>query len=162
MARMDEKRDKLTGSVAVFKWPSIDTLKKDDDDSNLALSFPAAEAVLDFLVQRRWKTNVIKPYDGEGGWDFTIEVGRETFNVFTSWVPIENQDWIAIQPGLARGCLAALFLPRVKEDRLIPVVSVLDEALREIPSVSQLQWLWDDEFGRVVTRGAPLPQRPNV
>ena len=97
------------------------------------------------------------PYDGEGGWHFTVEIGGQTFGVFTLWTGIAGQDYFAVQTDLKRGVLAVSFGKPVLDERLEPICRALVEAFAMLPKVKDLQWLSDEQFAASYCRGEPLP-----
>jgi hypothetical protein len=149
-------------SVAVFKWQG--ELSSDDEDDperlTVELARPAAETLLAELRNRGYVTNVETPYSGEGGWHFTIDVEDRTYSVFTMWTGIgkPDEDYFAVQPLLQRGFFGTLFVRRPPDDILEPLCLVLDATLKEIPSVTHLQWLTDQEFKKAYCDGEPLPE----
>src|SRR3954468_22843897 len=102
-------------SVAVFKWdgelPGFD-VESDPERLTMLTAQAPAEAILGALRARGYRTNVDAPYDGEGGWHFTIEIDGQTFGVFTLWTGIAEQHYLAVQVDLKRGAFAALFRKR--------------------------------------------------
>ena len=145
-------------SVAVFKWdgelPTHDVEGDPDRLTTLTAKAPA-EALLGALRSRGYRTDVDAPYDGEGGWHFTVEIEGVTFGVFTLWTGIAGQDFFAVQTDLKRGVLAALFKKPVQDERLEPICRALDEAFATLPRVTQ--WLSDEQFAASYSRGDPLP-----
>ena len=147
-------------SVAIFKWeaelPGFDV--KSDPERLTTLSAQApAEAILAALRARGYRTNVDSPYDGEGGWHFTIEIDGQTFGVFTHWTGIAEQDYFAVQLDMKRGVIAAIFRKGVKDERLEPACRALDEAFASLARVKDLQWLSDEQFANSYCRGQRLP-----
>jgi hypothetical protein len=151
-------------SVAVFRWDEAIPLADDENPERAAalLSYPAAVALLDGLRARGCTTNVSIPYEGEGGWHFTVTLSETTFSIFTMWTGIGNPDenYLAIQPTIVRGCLA-VFLPRPPESEFEPLCQVLDPVLTAIPQIARLQWINDGEFRAAYCQGKPLPPRGN-
>ena len=147
-------------SVAVFKWdgelPTHDVESNPERLTTLTAKAPS-EAIHDALRSRGYRTNVDAPYDGEGGWHFTVEIEGHTFGVFTLWTGIADQDYFAVQTDLKRGALAALFRKPVQDERLEPICRALDEAFAMLPRVKDLQWLSDEQFAASYCRGEPLP-----
>ena len=136
-------------SVAVFRWAG--ELPRDcgggDPERLTTLAARApAEAVLGALRSRGYRTDVEVPYDGEGGWHFTVDVGPHAFGVFTHWTGIAGEDSFAVQLDLRRGAFAALFRKRVPDGRLEPACRALDEAFASLPRAKELRWLSDEQF----------------
>ena len=110
-------------SVAVFKWDGKlhgCDIESDPERLTTLTARAPAEAILAALRSRDYRTNVDPPYDGEGGWHFTVEIGVHTFGVFTLWTGIADQDYFAVQLERKRGVFAALFGKRVQDERLEP------------------------------------------
>jgi len=150
-------------TVAVFKWNGESPCNEEDDAERLTMELarPAAEALLATLRERGYQTNVDIPYDGEGGWHFTVDVDSQTFSIFVMWTGIgeREEDYFAIQPSLSRGCLGTLFTPTPPDYKLEPVCRALDQALTAMPLITHLQWLTDREFERAYCHGDPLPRK---
>src|SRR5688572_8488725 len=125
-------------SVAVFKWdgelPTHDVEGDPERLTTLTAKAPA-EALLGALRSGGYHTDVDAPYDGEGGWHFTVEIQGETVGVFTLWTGIAGEDFFTVQTDLKRGVLPALFTKPVQDERLEPICRALDEAFATLPSV---------------------------
>ena len=128
-------------TIAVFRWtdklPSNEEVGADpatrysgDFGEQWAYQacLPVATAVLQAVRKLGHKTDVETPYNGEGGWHFTVDLDEKCYAVMVLWIPKgEQNDYFAVQPSLRRGCLASLFLPR-------PPVSVRPTAWRAGPA----------------------------
>src|SRR5262249_9433295 len=147
-------------SVAVFKWnnplPDFD-VEDDGERLTLLIAQAPAEAILAAVRKRGYRTNTDTPYDGEGGWHFTVDIDGQTFGVFTLWTGIADQDYLAVQLDLKRGIFAALFLKPVQDSRLEPICRALDEAFALLPLAADVQWLTDEQFAKSYCEGQPLP-----
>jgi hypothetical protein len=148
--------------VALFKWdgqlPGFD-VESDPERLTMLTARAPAEAILNALRARNHPINVDVPYEGEGGWHFTIQIDARTFGVFTLWTGIDRQDYFAATLELKRGCFA-LFRKPVHDERLEPVCRALDDALATLPRVTHLRWLTDSQFAQAYCRGQPLPPAP--
>jgi hypothetical protein len=141
-------------TVAVFRWK--DKLPSDeevgaDPATRYSKDFgeqwayqsclPVANAVLQAVRNLGHKTDVEAPYNGEGGWHFTIEIDQKRYSIMVLWIPKgDRRDYFAVQPSLLRGCLASLFLARPPESSLRPVCDVLQDALGRHPQMADLEW----------------------
>ena len=146
--------------VAIFKWdgplPGFDV--ESDPERLTALTARApAEAIVAALRAGGFQTDVDAPYDGEGGWHFTVRIDGVTFGVFTLWTGIGGQDSFAVQLDVKRSVFAALFRKPILDGRLEPACRVVDDALASVPRVKELRWLTDAEFEQSYCRGRPLP-----
>ena len=146
-------------SVAVFKWggeiPGFDVERDPERLTTLTARAPA-EAILNALRSRGHVTDVDVPYDGEGGWHFTVQIEDRTFGVFTLWRGIADEDYFAVQLDFKRGVFAALFRKPVRDERLEPICRAIDEALASVPRVIDLQWLTDEQFNKCYGSNEPL------
>src|SRR5437016_4732735 len=126
-------------SVAVFRWlgelPS-DNLEKDPERWTTLLSRPAAETLFAVVCKRGYAT---EPWlvDGDGGWHFSVNLAGQNYSVFTLWTGIGNPDdnYLACQLGLRKGCVGVLFSWSYQEENLEPMCRVLDDAFAEVPFV---------------------------
>lgn len=148
-------------SVAIFRWDAAIPGENDESDGEkltLLSSRPAVDAILKGLGSKE------DPFDGEGGWHFDISLANETYSVFVQWTGLGKNDehFIAVHADIRRGCLTSLFMRRVVENELLPVCEVLDAVLKQIPELSQLRWITDDEFNRVYCANLPIPMGSNV
>ena len=142
-------------TIAVFRWtdklPSdgevgADPVTRYSGDSGeqwvYQACLPVATAVLQAVRKLGHKTDVETPYNGEGGWHFTVDLDEKCYAVMVLWIPKgERNDYFAVQPSLLRGCLASIFLPRPPEDSLAPVCTVLQDALVGHRHVANLEWV---------------------
>ncbi len=150
-------------SVAVFKWlGDIPYDEAEDDAERLTtdLSRPVAKSLLQSLRREGFATNVSEPYDGEGGWHFTVQIGEDTFSLFTMWTGIgdSDEDVFAVQPALKRGCFRTLFGGSEPEGKLEPIVTILNRILSASAVIDEFQWLNDEEFRESYCEGKPLPK----
>lgn len=146
-------------TIAVFRWK--DKLPTDEEvgaDPATRYSgdfgeqwayqscLPVASAVLQAVRNLGHKTDVETPYNGEGGWHFTVEIDQKRYWIMVLWSPKgDRSDYFAVQPSLQRGCLASLLLPRPPESSLRPVCGVLQEALAGHTQMADLEWVSETE-----------------
>lgn len=152
-------------SVVVFKWAG--GLPDDGDDPEqltAELSRPAAEAILTTLRNQGCETNVAIPYAGEGGWHFKAFINGQAYSVFTLWTGIgdTSENIFAVQSSLQRGCLGAMFVRRLPDDKLEPLCKALDYTLKSLPLITDIRWLTDAEFRAAYCDGKPLPKTGGV
>src|SRR5262249_31314512 len=103
---------------------------------------PVATTALEAVRNLGHKTNVETPYNGEGGWHFTVDLDDKCYSIMVLWIPKgDKNEYFAVQPSLRRGCLASLFLPRPPESSLQRVCDVLQDALARITLVAELEWV---------------------
>ena len=147
-------------SAAVFKWDGklpIHDVESDPERLTTVTAQAPAEAIQGALRSRGYRANVDLPYDGEGGWLFTVEIKGQTYGIFILWTEIADQDYFSVQTDLKRVAWAALFRKPVQDERLEPICRALDEAFATLPRVKDLQWLSDEHFAASYCRGEPLP-----
>ena len=102
--------------VAIFKWdgplPGFDV--ESDPERLTALTARApAEAIVAALRAGGFQTDVDAPYDGEGGWHFTVRIDGVTFGIFTLWTGIGGRtlspsNWTS-SGAFSRRCSASPF-----------------------------------------------------
>lgn len=143
--------------IAVFKTrqPLVENAQDDPERLTLETSRPAATELLRTLQEQGVLADCSEPYDGEGGWHFVAQIGTRRFSVFTHWIGINGDDYLACQPALMRGALGSLFLSAVTDERLQPIRDALERALIQM-RVEHLQWLTPEEFRQVYCDGRPL------
>lgn len=151
-------------TIPVFKWSGELGINGDQDDPEkltVSLSRNPAESVLSAIRAAGYDTNVEDPYEGEGGWHFTVKIGADTFSLFTHWTGIgsNTDDYFAIQPSLEQGIFRTLFGKRIPEDRLQPIATVLRKVLPHVPGIADLYWLNDQQFAAAYCDGEPLPNQ---
>jgi hypothetical protein len=144
-------------SVAVFTWkgplPSDDEVGADpatrySGDYGEQWAYQACQpvgvAILEAVRRLGYKTDVERPYFGEHGWHFAVQVGPQSYSVMVQWVARGSRhDEFAVQASVVRGCLAGLLLPRPAETALRPVCAILQQALRSEPQVADIEWVND-------------------
>lgn len=145
-------------TVVIFKWKGkLPTDEEVGADENTVLSDdfgeqfayrackPVAESLLKSVRESGYTTHGDTLWEGELGWSFSIIHEGKSYEIFTMWAGIEDQDYFVIQPSLEGGCLF-FWLPRPSETALEPVFRILAEALSVNPLVTGIQWLTEKEF----------------
>ena len=81
-----------------------------------------------------------------------VELSEDAFNVFVNSIGMiegEEGEWFAMQTGVRQGCLPTLFGRRVPNERLIPAIDLLSNAIDMASGIKNIRWLTWAEFAEV-------------
>lgn len=147
-------RSTVSAEIAIFQSDAFSRKWPEDDQADLerdAWGRDCAEFLLAQLSTHDMRTRTPGPFEGEGGWSFTVEMAHCLVKVFVMWAPIGDPpgDYWTVHVRSVQPILSKLFQKAKSAAESKQVRSAIEAVLTTHPATKNFRWLTPEEFERL-------------